>query len=405
MRVLFTPMAWATHYHQMVGLVWAFRAAGHEVRVAVPPSVVDAVTGTGVMAVEVGGDYDLMAGVADLVKTRKGVDQQPNMIGRGEFHADVRRKLLELRMVPHIKAAEDVAEDLVAFARVWRPDLVITDPLVYAAPLAAAAVNAPVVRHLWGPDMSRNVGLPGTGVREEDDPRAAWPAEMVELYEKYGAKPQADVAARTIDTCPESLQIAGVPNRVAMRYSSYNGATVAPSWLLEPTDRPRVCVTWGSAATTLLGSESFMVPRILEALTDLDVDIVVAIRQADRERLDAIPDRARVVEGLPLELIMPTCDAIVHQSGAGTALTAALYGVPQLTLPQVGDQGLVSDQLSLVGAGLGLKADEADTSAIKAVASKILSTGAYRTAARRLREEMIAQPAPSEIVKTLEELV
>ncbi|MFF1712015.1 nucleotide disphospho-sugar-binding domain-containing protein [Streptomyces sp. NPDC058268] len=401
MRVLFTPMAWATHYYQMVGLVWAFRAAGHDVRVAVPPSVTGAVTGTGAIAVAVGGNYDLMAGITDLVKTKQRMDQQAAETDRP---AGARPNLLELRMVPHIKAAEDVAEDLVAFARAWRPDLVISDPLVYAAPLAAAAVGVPVVRHLWGPDMSRNIFLPGSGVSEQEDPRAAWPAQLTALYEKYGAKARADIAERTLDNCPESLQLPGVPNRVPMRYTSYNGSAVAPTWLSQPPDRPRVCVTWGSLATALLGPESFLVPRILDALSGLDVDIVVAVKQADRERIPTVPARTRIVEGVPLELIMPTCDAIVHQSGAGTALTAALYGVPQLTLPQVADQDLVSDRLAHVGAGICLKGEEAETGAITAAAAKILAGGEPRSAARRLREEMLAQPTPSEIVRTLEEL-
>ena len=405
MRVLFTPMAWPTHFYQMVGLVWALRAAGHEVRVAAQPSLMDAVTSTGAIGVSVGGGYDLMSGIADLVKTRKGVDQQPNMVGPGEFHADVRRKLLELRMVPHIRTAEDMAEDLVDFARAWRPHLIVADPLAYAAPLAAAAVGAPVVRHLWGPDMSRHVSLPGSGVSADEDPKAAWPRELVELYQRHGARPAPDFAVLTLDTCPESLQVPGVPHRVPMRYTAHNGAAVAPSWVLTPAERPRICVTWSSSWGALMGEEAFLVPRILEALDGLDAEIVVAVKKADRARLPQSVVGVRVVEDMPLNLILPTCRAIDHQSGSGTALTAALYGVPQLTLPQVADEGLVSDQLSLAGVGIGLKADEADTGAITAAASRLLSDDETLAAAHRLQEEILAQPTPSEVVERLEELV
>ncbi|MFI6645464.1 nucleotide disphospho-sugar-binding domain-containing protein [Streptomyces sp. NPDC050504] len=405
--MLFTPMAWATHYYQMVGLVWAFRAAGHDVRVAVPPSVADAVTRTGTVAVAVGGRYDVMAGITDLVRAKQRADRAAAEAERSAGSGTVERpNLLELRMVPHIKAAEDAADDLVAFARAWRPDLVIADPLVYAAPLAAAVAGAPVVRHLWGPDMSRNIFLPGSGVGEQDDPRAAWPGQLVSLYEKFGAEPAADVAVRTVDHCPESLQLPGVPNRIAMRYTSYNGSAVAPAWLSEPSDSPRICVTWGSAATALLGADSFLVPGILDALSGLDVDVVVAVRRADRERIPAVPPRTRIVEGLPLELIMPTCDAVVHQSGAGTTLTAALYGLPQLTLPQVADQHLVSERLERVGAGIALRAGRTGADTIRTEAAKLLDRdGGLRTAALRLREEILAQPTPAEVVGTLEELV
>ncbi|HEX6526486.1 MAG TPA: nucleotide disphospho-sugar-binding domain-containing protein [Streptosporangiaceae bacterium] len=397
-------MAWPTHYYQMVGLVWAFRAAGHEVTVAGHPSVADAATKTGVIAVCAGGNYDYVEGIRSLVQSRKRLADELNMGEHDPFPASAFEKIHELRMGPHIKTAEDLAEDLATFARKWRPHLVIADPMVYAAPIAAGVAGAPLVRHLWGPDMCRHIGLPGSGV-DEDDYRAVWPKGLIDLYAAYGVKPAADVAACTLDTCPASMQLPGTRNRIAMRYTAYNGVSEVPSWLLEPTERPRVCVTWGSVATALLGSEAFLVPRILKALDGLGVDVVVAIRSADRERLGDVPDGMRVVESMPLDLILPTCSAIIHQSGAGTTLSAALFGVPQVTLPQVADQGLVSAQLSGTGAGIGLAADEADTNAIRDATSRTLHTAEPRDAAARLREEILAQPTPAKVIKALEELI
>ncbi|RVX38755.1 UDP:flavonoid glycosyltransferase YjiC (YdhE family) [Nonomuraea polychroma] len=405
MRVLITPMPWPSHYYQMVGVVWALVAAGHEVRVAGQPALFDAVTGTGITAVAAGGGYDIMTGVAEMVQERQKVDQQPNMIGEGVFTPEDKARLLKIRMIPHIRLAQDAAEDLVAFARAWRPDVVITDPLVYAAPLAAAAVGAPVVRHLWGPDLARHIGLPGSGLSEEEDPRAVWPEEMVELYSRYGAKPQPDFAVLTLDNCPDSLQLAGVPNRVAMRYVSYNGSMVAPPWVLEPADRPRVCVTWGSSTGQLLGEDVFMVPQILEALSPFDVEAVVAVRPEDRSRVPDDYDWVRVVENVPLNLFLPTCHAIVHGSSGGAALTSAMYGLPQLVLPHVGGEGIIYDQLTAVGAGIGLKQDESSVEAIRQAADAVLHDDKPREAARRLQREMLSQPPPSEIISTLEELV
>ena len=404
MRVLITPMAWPTHYYQMVGLAWALRAAGHDVRVAGQPPLADAVTGTGIIAVTAGGGYDIIAGIADAVRVRDELARDLNVTGPGQFPPEVLRRLLDLRMVPHVRTAQDMAEDLVSFAVAWRPDLVVTDPLVYAAPLAAAAVGAPVVRHLWGPDMSRKVGLPGNGVSVEQDHRAAWPEEMAELYARYGVEPPADLAVRTLDTCPESLQLPGVPNRVAMRYTSYNGAAVAPAWLLEPAERPRICVTWGSLTTTMKGEEAFLVPQIVRALAGLDVEVILALRAADRARLGELPPHMRALEGMPLDLILPTCSAIMHQSGAGSTLTAALHGVPQITVPQIADQGLVSERLAGTGAGISLDGDRLEEETVRRAVTEVLNTPGPAEAARRLRAEMLEQPAPSAIVAELEAL-
>ncbi len=405
MRVLFTPMAWPTHYFQMVGMAWAFRAAGHDVRVAGQPPVLDAVKGTGITAVRVGGGYDIIAGIADLVRVRDEMAREAKVEGPGRFPPEMLKKLLELRMVPHISAAADMAGDLADLVRAWRPDLVITDPVVYAAPIAAAVAGAPLVRHLWGPDMTRLIALPGTGPTEAEDFRAAWPAELVDLYARYGAKAEPDVAVRTLDTTPASLQLPGVPHRVALRYTSYNGAGEVPRWLLDPPARPRICVTWGSSSTALLGPDAFMVPTILRALDGLDAEIVVAVRAADRERVGPVPDGVRVVESMPLDLLLPTCRGVVHQSGAGTALTAAFAGVPQVTLPRVADQDLVSERLAATGAGIGLAPREADADGIRAAVSRILFEEGTAAAATRLQAEMLAQPSPAEIVRLLEELL
>ncbi|GHH30934.1 hypothetical protein Srubr_25170 [Streptomyces rubradiris] len=60
MRFLFTTFAWSSHYYPMVPLGWALQAAGHEVRVATTPSLVDAVVTTGLPAVAVGKDIDIV---------------------------------------------------------------------------------------------------------------------------------------------------------------------------------------------------------------------------------------------------------------------------------------------------------------------------------------------------------
>jgi UDP:flavonoid glycosyltransferase YjiC (YdhE family) len=399
MRVLFTPMAWSTHYYPMMGLIWACRAAGHDVRVAGQPDLMEAVARTGGIGVPVGGAYDFMTGVDEA--RRAAATAQATAPP-----ADPMRHRLEMIMAKHVRIAEDMLPDLISFVERWRPDVVVTDPLVYAAPPAAAAAGAPLVRHLWGVDNARQIGLPGNGqVEDGPDPLAAWTDDLVDLYARYGVKPQADVAVRTFDICPGSLQVDGVPNRVPIRFVPYNGTGTVPSWLLEPTARPRVCVTWGSAATAVLGGDGFLVPQIVEALTGLDVEVVVTLREADRIRLGEVPDGVRVVDAMPLDILLPTCAAIIHTSGAGTTLTAALHGVPQLTIPQLaGGQDLTSTQLARSGAALELTPDQADIDAVRTAVATLLADAGPRDAAQRLREEMLAVPAPTEAVHVLEAL-
>ncbi len=402
-RVLLTPYVVTSHYYQMAGFAWACRAAGHEVRVAAQPAFLGVVSKSGMLGVPVGGNYDGLAGGIDMAKKTTAMVGKVN-VGAGEqLPPEVLKEIQANKLVPYVKLAEDMAEDLVTFARWWRPDIVISDSLTYAAPLAADIVGAPVVRFLWGLDIAWRVALPGSGISGDEDPRARWPQELTDLYARYGAKPRSHIGIRSLDICPPSLQFPGVPDRMPARYICYNGADVAPPWVLEPAERPRVCVTWGSMSTAIAGGDGFFVPQILKALADCDVDVVVTVRAADRELLGDLPERVRVAENLPLHLLLPSCDAIIHQGGASTMLTAASFGVPQLIIAGLMDQFANAARVAATGAGAGLNCADVTIEAIASGVMAILSED-VRQAAGGLKEEIFAQPAPADTVAALEAL-
>ncbi|MFG2019308.1 nucleotide disphospho-sugar-binding domain-containing protein [Actinomadura geliboluensis] len=397
MRVLFIPLSVPTHYFHQVQTAWAFRAAGHEVRVAGEAPVLDAVARSGMIAVPAGGGFDSVAANARGVRL-------------GALPAAEAARRNEARLDEFASAAAALAADLVAFAEAWRPDLVVADPLASMAPVVAGRLDVPLLRHLFGPDLTRHLGYPGSGAPADGDPRAGWPPRLLEIYDRYGVEPRADFALRHLDPCPESVQVPGMPNRLPIRYVPYNGPGVAPDWLRNPADRPRVCVTWGTTTTTLHGEDGFLVPSVLRALASLDVEVVAALSAADRRLLRDVPDGVRVVEQVPLHLFLGTCDAIVHQGGAGAMLTAAALGVPQAIAPQHPDQVLNADRLAATGAGTvlpaaGLTAGPAAVENVRAAVAALLSGEAARTAAAGLRAEIRAQPTPAAAVRSIEELI
>jgi len=401
-RVLFTPLAWPSHLFPMVPLAWACRAAGHEVQVAAQPPVIDAITGAGLTAVSVGESYDLNDAIANLHQQAQEAGWTRSIDEVRAMSADERRRFIALRSLPHVKAAEAMADDLVAFVRWWRPDLIVTDPVVLAAPLAAGVAGIPLVRHLWGLDLTRRAAFPRGG-----DTRDQWPEELFLLFDRYDVHLRADFAdfgVRTVDPCPASIQFPGVPHRLPVRHVPYNGTGITPPWLAQPARRRRVCVTWGTSTTRLIGAAGFLVPGILTALASLDADVVIAVKKADRGLLGALPDGMRVTEDLPLSLLLPACDAIIHQGGFGTMIAAARYGLPQVILAVLTDQATNAERLASTGAGIYLPPGQAGPDAIKTAMSAILSDDAPREAARHIREEILAQPAPAAIVATLEEL-
>jgi UDP:flavonoid glycosyltransferase YjiC (YdhE family) len=418
-RILFTAIVFPTHLHKIIPLAWACRAAGHEVRVASMPAPTAAADAAGLPAVEVGRPYDAMAAIVEARGGAHVVEPSVTRLNRSgvaspgperentlaEWRADVQRRQRSRTLVPWVKPAQTMAPDLLRFAERWQPQLVIADPLVFAAPLVSAALGIPFVRFIWGPDMMRQIGFPLQGQPADwGDVRDQWPTELLELFDRFGVVPRNDYAVGTIDPWPTSLQLPDTPGRIPMRYVPYNGAAVAPDWVLDRPPRPRVCVTWGTSTTALGGEKAFVLPEVVDALAALDIEVVLAVSGTDRVKLGQLPANARAAEFLPLHLLMPTCDAFINQGGTSSLLTAAYHGVPQVLIPQTADNPFNAANFSHSGAGIALDVAEADTEAIRAAATTVLTDDTIRAAALKLRDEIAAAPPPSDVVHTLENL-
>jgi UDP:flavonoid glycosyltransferase YjiC (YdhE family) len=377
----------------MVPLAWAFRSAGHEVRIAAQPKLTPATVGAGLTAVEVGGEYDVLT---EMLKARAETGFKPGDLAA--LSPEALRKMRETMFSPLVKLATLMAPDLLRFARGWQPQLIVTDPLIFATSLVSGTLGIPLVRHIWGVDVT--AGHPLQGGPTPDDIRDQWPTGLVELFDQYGVAVRNDYPLRTVDPWPGSLQPpAAVASRMAERFVPYNGSgsTAIPDWILDDPGRPRVCVTWGTT-TALLDSKT-AVPAVVDALAGLDVEIVLAVGPAERDELGDLPGNARVAVNVPLNLLMPGCDITVNQGGPGTVLTAASYAVPQVLIPKTADTPVIAACFNASGACVVV--DEVDAKAISSAVTTALTDESMRAAARKVRDEITGAPALSDVVGTL----
>ncbi|WP_433342989.1 nucleotide disphospho-sugar-binding domain-containing protein [Micromonospora sp. CA-111912] len=393
MRFLFTTFAWPSHYYPMVPLGWALRAAGHEVRVASTPSLVDAIITTGLPAVAVGKDIDIAGRARDgkLHDHERWPSDPAKLSG-------VQQNLVRQMGHTMVEVADAMTDDLVKFARSWQPDLIVHESITFAAPVAAEVLGIPTVAHTVGMPFA-----PGMTVRKDAPPPS--PA-YVRLYEKFGVAPRAAPSA-WIDPCPPSMRVPGETSapRLSVQYVPYNAPGAMPEWLIEPPTRPRVCITWGTSTVRMIGDAvTGLLSQAIEAVSSLGVDVVLTVSAATRAALGAVPDGVRVAESLPLHVLLPNCRAIVHPGGVGTALTAGIYGVPQLVVTQFSDQLTIGDVIAASGAGHHLLHTETTVERIKSHVVELLDDQECRKAARRLQQEIASQPAPAELVPKLVEL-
>ncbi|QFZ21236.1 nucleotide disphospho-sugar-binding domain-containing protein [Saccharothrix syringae] len=367
---------WRSHFYSLVPLAWALRSAGHEVLVAGHPSMAPIITEAGLGAVPLGEDIDF-----ESVFTGRIGKVTPSG-GAGS---------LEPAITPDggvVRMAEALLDDLVAFGRSFRPDLVVWEPFNLAAPVAAAALGVPGVLSLWGPDHMSELSLDHEAVVGPLARRFGLGADEVSLTGRL-----------TLDPVPPPVQVPlGGPVQ-PIRYVPYNGAAVLPRWLHEPPRRPRVCVTGGTVAGPGLSARTDL-PAVVRAVAELDVEVVVAVMRAHRDLFGSLPDNVRLTDGpLALRLLLPSCSAFVQHGGAGTMLTALACGVPQLILPQVGDEHFLAERLAVSGAGTWL--DDPDAATVGETVAALAQDGPWRAAAHVMRDRVREMPAPAEVVGAL----
>jgi glycosyltransferase (activator-dependent family) len=415
MRVLFAVNPSRTVFFYMVPLAWALRAAGHEVRFATQAGFADTITQAGLTAVPVGRSYDLTTGrtrMGDIDDDRAGIPapydafDDPTKANWEHLRSAMAGKGLDSHKYENFP----IINGLVDYARSWEPDLVLWEPYCYAGAIAAKASGAAHARVLVGPDIFGQVRrlyrrlMAEQPESERSDPLADW---LGSYGRKHGFEFSEDMITGqfSIDQFPKSLRVlADGLDYVHMRHVAYAGPAVVPSWLREPPKRPRIGFTMGLSATEVYSGYNVDMTEILTALSDLDVEVVATVAESEQAKLGRVPDNTRIVSFVPWPSLVPTCSAVVHHAGAATMVTTAMHPVPQLTLYYHFDQPTNARKLVAQGAGLALHTSEATGENVREHVRRLLEEPSFRERAVSLRDEILAEPSPAQLVPQLEAL-
>ena len=420
MRVLFVTAPFKSHLYVQVPIASALRTAGHQVRVAAAPDMVDNIAATGLTGVSIGREVplstEMTAAAADLslqvLRPDRAKARQPDY-GGDDPHAELVSSISGVR---RLFTPESAFDDIVAYARQWQPDLVVWDTFAHAGTVAARVCGAANARILFGVDgygqLRSACGAPGG---------KHWPAGLVDpvrewlepVLARFGSSYDDDVAMGdwTIFPMPPWIWRPQGVAYVPVRHVPYHGPAVVPDWVLEPPKRRRICVTLGmSHRDNDFGVEA-SARAVFDAVADLDVEVVATLNAKQLAVAPTVPDNVRVADFVPLNVLLPTCAAIVHSGGAGTFAAAIEHGVPQLIVPNtyfserwwgpVAMANGVEDQ----GAGVYVgDADQLTADGLRQDLLRVLEDPAYADNAARVRDETLGMPAPNDIVPVLEKL-
>lgn len=374
MRILFAAAPGYGLLMPVVPLVWAAQAAGHAVRLATTGRMCRVAADAGIEVVDVCPGRDLWG------QLQAGVGTSP---GGGPPRSPFR--MFTEQMTP---GTADAARELGA-------DLVVYTSDHGSGELAAATLGLPGLevgnRISWSTRDGARGDIAGVeAVRAElglHDP--------VRLVARIDPRAPSMGGLRADEPDPRD----GVP-WWSMRYVPFNGGAVVEPWMLVVPERPRVLVTLGTVVPTVAGTD--VVSVLLEALADLEVEVVLALGDATVPEGTGLPANVRAVGYLPLSAVLPTCRLIIHHGGSGTTAAPLHFGVPQLVLPSFADNPLSAERVATRGVGLAHDPTTLDAPTARDLVRRLLDEPSFATAATEVAAEMAAQPSPAAIVRRVE---
>jgi hypothetical protein len=246
------------------------------------------------------------------------------------------------------------------------------------------------------------------------------------MAERYGVEVDTELLLGQWTVNPQPAAIGPeVSTRVLpVRWIPHATQEVMPDWLYPLPERPRVALSLGLSERAFMADGWSHVPALLDALSTLDVEVVATLNDKQLAQVDKVPDNVRVVDFVPIDQLVPTCDLLIHHGGMGTVMPAIAHGVRQIVVDFVGreiaavkadgEEKLGRSRYSLgpalsryvtgSGAGLVMNISEPDVFQMREQITRVLTEPSFQEATDRLRQDLMAVPSPGELVPVLERL-
>ncbi|MFI6730272.1 nucleotide disphospho-sugar-binding domain-containing protein [Streptomyces atratus] len=146
------------------------------------------------------------------------------------------------------------------------------------------------------------------------------------------------------------------------------------------------------------------ISAIVEELLELEVEVVVAIGEAEGKQIEEKYPQVRA-GWIPLEAILPTCEVIIHPAGGLTAVNAINTATPQLILNPFEAFVPALKRLTVYGCARTLYREEGTPEAIARVVKEMLGDSSYCSRARDLAQQAATAPTAIGMVPLIEDLV
>ncbi|MGD9960717.1 glycosyltransferase [Nocardioides sp.] len=362
-RVLFTSCPAYGHALPMLPLIRAAERAGHDVRVATGPDLINTLAARGLDVHAVGPSWESAWSAHEAVWANQSITEEQRMM----------EGVITLFGTPALQRLDD----LVAMASQWRPDVVVHEVLEQAGSMVARRLAIPGVVHGIGPMFPLYAPLIRAAGAAIGEP---------ELWEQLSTE-------QALDLCPPSLQPDAPPpwpEAAAVRPSAGEPQPLPPDLADVLASAERVAYfTLG----TVKNADTSDFTTGLRALAGYDGVVVATTgRPLDLDELGPLPANAVVAEFVPQASLLERADLLVSHCGSGTMLGGLVHGVPQVALPRGTDQPDNAALLVRAGAGMLVAPEDYAVESIEAAVATVTGDPTFRSAAERVRDEIATMP-------------
>jgi UDP:flavonoid glycosyltransferase YjiC (YdhE family) len=180
-------------------------------------------------------------------------------------------------------------------------------------------------------------------------------------------------------------------------------ASQLPSWKPPWNDKDKTPLVLVSLSTTYQAQDD-IIRRLLRAVEDLLVHVVVTLGYSMSPDQFQAPANATLVPFIPHQSILPHTALAITHGGHGTVLGALSYGVPLICMPMGRDQGDVAARVVWLGVGIRIS-QKATPQAFRSAITRALTESSYRDAARTIASKMARKNEPARALVELEALI
>jgi len=304
----------------------------------------------------------------------------------------------------HEQSVAHAVDALLALAsEVGAPSLILSDPFLSAAAIAADALDIPLVICGW-PAQAAPPALPASPAQRSM--RHEGLQRLERLCVRFGVQGRNFTRNIRPAIVSETLHI------VYFTASWYSGEQAlilpqtqfvggsppspnadAPQWLRDiPAGQPLGLVTQGTVFTGDLSLYSMAA----QALASVGITPIVTLgwqplpppQKAALKR--ALPAGTRLLQWAPYEHILPRCRIAIHHGGMGTTHSLVMHSLLQIVLPKAADQNLQARRVADAKIGLTLTAQALRQGQLPVAVRALLEADWVQENARQLAGEMAA---------------